>query len=178
MGYLAVWKVLEEIITEFRKKGLSIPATVMSDLKSARTMISIMGTNSGHGETVQKIEEYLGSVEAYLITYAQKNFAPEHIDNWLKRLERARSETSEEKVCETRCIAGLPRDQNWIRVEPLAGLPVEELKQLAEETNLLASVQDDGRLLVRGKAEDIREFVKKMTKRQTQDSGRVTHCDH
>jgi len=162
MGYLAVWKILEEIITEFRKKGLSIPPTVMSDLKSARTMISIIGTDSGHGETVQKIEEYLGSVEAYLVTAAQKNFASAHIDEWLKSLERANLETSEEEY-ETRFVAGVPRDQNWIRVEPITSLPVAKLKQLAGETNLSVRAQEDGRLLVHGKAEDIREFIKKMT---------------
>jgi hypothetical protein len=163
MGYLAVWKVLEEIITEFRKKELPVPATVMNDLKSARTMIKIMNADAGHGETAQKVEEYLGTVEAYLVTEAQKNFAPEHIDNWLKRLEKANCETCKEKTEETRFILGLPRDQKWIRVEPLATLPIEKLKQLAKETNLFTSVQEDGRLLVYGKAEDIKEFVKKMT---------------
>jgi hypothetical protein len=42
-------------------------------------------------------------------------------------------------------------------------LPVEKLKQLARETNLSISIQEDGRMLVYGKAEDLKEFVKKMT---------------
>jgi len=165
MGYLAMWKVLEEITTEFRKKGLAIPATVMNDLKSARTMIKIMNADAGHGETSQKVEEYLGSVEAYLVTEAQKHFAPEQIDNWLKRLEIANCETCEESAEESRFIAGVPRDQKWLRVEPLTNLPVEKLKQLAEETNLSTSIQKDGRMLVYGQAEDLKEFVKKMTEK-------------
>jgi hypothetical protein len=163
MGHLAVWKVLEEMIIEFRKKGLPVPATVMNDLKSARTMIKIMNADASRGETAQKAEEYLGNVEAYLITEAQKEFAPEYIDAWLRRLEEANCETCAETVEESRFIAGLPRDQKWIRVEPLASLPLEKLKQLAEESNLSCSVQEDGRLLVYGKAEDIKGFVKKMT---------------
>jgi hypothetical protein len=163
MGYLAVWKVLEEIITEFRKKGLPIPATVMNDLKSARTMIKIMDADTGHGESRQKIEEYLGTVEAYLVTGAEKHFAAERIDKWLKRLEIANCETCEENAEESRFIAGVPRDQKWIRVEPLAILPLEKLRQLAEETNLSASTQKDGRVVVYGRAEDLKEFVKKMT---------------
>jgi hypothetical protein len=162
MGHLAVWKVLEEMIIEFRKKGLPIPVTVMNDLKSARTMIKIMNVDESRGETVQKAEEYLGNVEAYLVTEAQKKFAPEYIDNWFRRLEEASCETCKEKGEESRFISGLPRDQKWIRVEPLASLPLEKLKQLAEESNLSASVQKDGRLLVCGKAEDIKRFVKKM----------------
>ncbi len=162
MGYLAMWKVLEEIITEFRKKQLPIPERVMNDLKAARTMIKIVNADSGHGENSLKIEEYLGNVEAYLVTEAQKHFAPEIIDNWLKRLEMANCETCEENTEETRFIAGVPRDQKWIRVEPLTNLPLEKLKQLAKETNLSVNIQEDGRMLVYGKAEDLKEFVKKM----------------
>jgi hypothetical protein len=163
MGHLAVWKVLEEMIIEFRKKGLPIPATVMNDLKSARTMIKIVNADASRSETVQKAEEYLGNVEAYLVTEAQKKFAPEYIDDWLRRLGEAGCEVCEEKREESRFISGLPCDQKWIRVEPLASLPLEKLKQLAKETNLSTSLQKNGRLLVYGKAEDIKEFVKKMT---------------
>jgi len=163
MGYLAAWKVLEEIITEFRKRQLPIPERVMNDLKAAKTMIKIVNADSGHGENSLKIEEYLGSVEAYLVTEAQKHFAPESIDNWLKRVEQANCETCKESTDETRFVAGAPRGQKWIRVEPLTSLPIEKLKQLAKETNLSISVQEDGRMLVYGKAEDLKEFVKKMT---------------
>ena len=160
---MAVWKALEEMIIEFRKKGLPVPVTVMNDLKSARTMIKIVNVDEGRGETIQKIEEYLGNVESYLVTEAQEKFEPEYIDEWLRRLEEASCETCEKKEKEARFISGLPRDQKWIRVEPLASLPLEKLKQLTEESNLSSRLQDDGRLLVYGKAEDIKEFVKKMT---------------
>ena len=169
MSHLAVWKALEEMIIEFRKKGLPVPVTVMNDLKSARTMIKIVNVDEGRGETIQKIEEYLGNVESYLVTEAQEKFEPEYIDEWLRRLEEASCETCEKKEKETRFISGLPRDQKWIRVEPLASLPLEKLKQLAEETNLSSSAQEDGRLLVYGKAEDIKEFVKKMTEQTSKE---------
>ena len=169
MSHLAVWKALEEMIIEFRKKGLPVPVTVMNDLKSARTMIKIVNVDEGRGETIQKIEEYLGNVESYLVTEAQEKFEPEYIDEWLRRLEEVSCETCEEKAEKTRFISGLPRDQKWIRVEPLASLPLEKLKQLAEESNLSYSAQEDGRLLVYGKAEDIKEFVKKMTEQTSKE---------
>jgi hypothetical protein len=135
----------------------------MNDLKAAKTMIKIVNADAGHGENSLKIEEYLGTVEAYLVTEAQKHFAPEQIDTWLKRLEMANCEIGEENAEELRFVAGVPRDQKWIRVEPLANLPAEKLKQLAEETNLSTSIQKDGRMLVYGQAEDLKEFIKKMT---------------
>jgi hypothetical protein len=162
MGNLAVWKVLEEMVIELRKKGLTVPSTVMNDLKSARTMIKIMNADTSRSEITQKVDEYLGTVESYLVTEAQKEFEPEYIDAWLRRLEEANCETRANVVEESRFIAGIPRDQKWIRIRPLTSLPVEKLKQLAEESNLSCSIQEDGRLLFYGKAEDIKEFVKKM----------------
>ena len=167
MGYLAVWKVLEEITTNFRKKQLPVPKSVMNDLKAAQTMIKIMNADSGHGETRQKIEEYLGTVEAYLVTEAEKHFTPEHIDKWLKSLETANRKMGMEKTGESRFITGVPKDQKWLRVEPLINLPFQRLKQLAKETNLSTSTQKDGRMLVYGQAKNLKAFVKKMI-RETQ----------
>lgn len=173
MGYLAVWKVLEEIMTEFRKKQLPVPERIMNDLKAAQTMIRIMNADLGHGETRQKIEEYLGTVEAYLITEAEEHFAASQIDKWLKRLETANCESGEENKQESRFVSGVPRNQKWLRVEPLADLPAGKLRQLAKETNLSANTQKDGRMLVYGQAEDLKEFIKKMT-HEANRTGKLT----
>jgi len=176
MGYMAVWKILEEISIEFRKKGETIPQNIMNDLKSAKVLINIMGFDEGPGETAQKIEQYLGSMEAYLVTAAQKKFEPARIDKWLRRLEEATCDTcntcgieKEEKEGESKFVSGVPRDQKWIRVKPLEGMPLEELKQLAETTSLSSRVEEDGRLVVYGKAENIKEFVKKMTAKTSKE---------
>ena len=163
MGHLAVWKVLDEIITEFRKKHLIISERVMDDLKAAKTMINIVGASEGHGQNNLKIDEYLGSVEAQLITEAQKHFVSEHIDKWLKRLETANCKACDEGTTELRFIAGVPRDQKWIRVEPLTNLSAEKLKQFAKEASLSVSTQEDGRMIVYGQAENLKAFVNKMT---------------
>jgi hypothetical protein len=178
MGYEAVWKVLEEIIIELRKKGVATPQRVMNDLKSAKVLMKIMdASEKDRGETAPKIEQYLGSVEAYLVTEAQKTFAPARIDKWLRRLEEASCDTCQtcgvererKEKEEAKFITGVPRDQKWIRVEPLAKLPLEKLKDLAEKQQLSSRLEEDGRLLVYGKAEDIKEFVKKMTEQTAKE---------
>jgi hypothetical protein len=168
VGYSETWKILEEIIVEFRKKGLTMPETVMSDLKSAKTMIRLIdAAEEGRGEIGPRVEQYLASVEAYLITEAQRIFPSERIDEWLRRLQfsfcdvcAGQPKTAEE---ESRYVSGLPRDQKWVRVTPITSLPAETLKQLAEESNLSLNTEKDGHLIAYGKPEDIREFVKKMT---------------
>jgi hypothetical protein len=178
MGYEAVWKVLEEIIIELRKKGVATPPKVMSDLKSAKVLMKVLdASESDRGEAAPKIEQYLGSVEAAIVTEAQKVFAPARIDAWLRRLEEASCDTcvtcgvsTETKAkTEAKFITGLPRDQKWIRVEPLASLPAEKLKQLAGEANLSFREETDGHLTVYGSAENIRAFVKKMTEQTAKE---------
>jgi len=168
MGYMENWKILEGIIVEFRKKGLTIPPPVMTDLKAAKTMIELMDTETGKGEMAPQAEQYLRNVESYLITEAQNVFPSEHIDEWLRRLDRATVETcscivDDNKKEEKRFITGLPRDQQWVRVKPITSLPPEKLKILAEETNLSLKTERDGHLIAYGKPEDVREFIKKMT---------------
>jgi len=178
MGYEAVWKVLEEIVIELRKKGVATPPTVMNDLKSAKILMKVLDASErDRGETAPKIEQYLGSVEAYLVTEAQKTFPPARIDAWLRRIEEASYDMCQTcGVCEVKekeeatFITGVPRDQKWIRVEPLASLPVEKLKQLAGETNLSFREEKDGHLIVHGNAENIKKFVKKLTEQAAKNS--------
>jgi hypothetical protein len=153
------------MIIEFRKKGLAVPQNVLDDIKSARVLMKVMeADDKGRGETSPKIDEYLGSVEAYLVTEAQKKLPPEKVDEWLMRLEAASCDTcmAEEKG-ESRFIPGLPRDQKWVRVKPLASLPAEKLKTFAAELQLSVRSESDGHLLVFGSSEGIKAFVKKMT---------------
>jgi hypothetical protein len=171
MTHLATSKILEEIIVELRKKGYAVPPKVLTDLKSARVLMTVEATEQkGTGEASMKIDEYLSSVEANLITEAQKKFSPEKIDEWLRRLDAAGCDTCAPcGVCvpaekeESKFVTGVPRDQKWVRVEPLVSLPAEKLKQLATETSLSYREEDDGHLTVYGSAEDIKKFVKKMT---------------
>ena len=83
---------------ELRKKGVAIPPNVINDLRSAKLMIKISEAEGSRGEASQKVEEYLGSVDSYLVTEAQKALSPETVDQWLRRLEEANAETCEEKM--------------------------------------------------------------------------------
>jgi hypothetical protein len=174
MSFVARSKILEELIIDLRKKGLSIPPNVMSDLKSARTLMKVMNVSKTDvGETAPKIDEYLSSTEAYLVTEAGKFFPPEKIDAWLKKLELASCDTCVnivEAKEESRFMTGVPRDQKWVRIEPIASLPTEKLKQMATETNLHFREDGDGHLIVFGSQEEIKKFVKNMTVQNGQTS--------
>jgi hypothetical protein len=167
MSHVAKSKILEEIIIEIRKKGLEIPPNVMSNLKSARTLMKVEKVDpKGQGETDPKIDQYIRSVEAYAITEAAKLFPGEKVDKWLTALDLAGCDTCvtiEGPKEERRFIPGVPRDQKWIRVEPINSLPIEKLEKMATENKLEFQREKDGHLIVYGTDENVKIFVKKMT---------------
>jgi hypothetical protein len=163
MGHnMATWKLLEEMLIELRKKGVSIPSDIMEDLRAAKSMITLSFMKGG-GEAMQKTEEYTANVEAYLINEAQKIFDSETADQWLRRLEDANAKVCDEAKTENNFVTGVPKDQKWIRVEAIETLPIERIYQLAKELKLQVKSQNDGRLLVYGQNEDIKILLKKMT---------------
>jgi hypothetical protein len=170
LPHLATSRVLEEIIMEFRKKGLLVPQNILTDLRSARVLMKVEDFDQQSiGETARKIEEYLSNVETYLITEAQKTLPISQVDEWLMRLNEAICDTCLiEKEEKPRFVKGLPRDQKWVRIAPLSNLPTEKLKQLATETSL-SFREEEGHFTVFGSAEDIKKFVKKMSKIATKE---------
>lgn len=166
MGYIDTWKLLEDMMIELRRKGVAIPANVLTDLKSAKLMINISQTEGSRGEATQKVEEYLTNVEGYLVAEVEKAFGSERVDGWLRKLDTVSCEACEakpEKKIEDTFISGVPRDQKWIRVEPIQNLPEERLAKMANALNLQVNPQKDGRLVIFGQPEDIKQFLKKMT---------------
>jgi hypothetical protein len=171
MDYSATWKALEEMIVDLRKKGMVIPARIISDLKSAKTLINVLEADSSHVDTAQKVEQYLLTVESYLISEGEKIFGTEYVRERLKRLDDASRIVLREKEEEAKFVTGVPREHRWIRVRPSTELPIEKLKVLAEESKLSCNVQNDGFLVVHGKAEHLKEFVEKMAKEYGLKSG-------
>jgi hypothetical protein len=161
---MASWKVLEEMLIALEKKGIVIPENILSDLRSAKSMIKLHCTQAkGAGDALQKAEELSANVEAYLAEEAQKVFGAEKVDAWLRRLEEANAQVCEEPQPENKFVTGVPRDQKWVRVEPIKELPAQRIVQLAKEQSLRVKTEGDGRLVVYGQPEDIKAFVKKMT---------------
>ncbi len=163
MSHMVTWNILENLMLELKKKGVVIPSNVINDLRSAKLMIKISESAGSTGDVSQKVDEYLGNVESYLVSEAQKSFGSKLVDVWLRRLEDAYLEPCEERTEKNNFVTGVPRDQKWIRVEPTGNLTCQRIEQIAEESNLSVNLQKDGRLVVYGQPEGIKEFLKKMT---------------
>ena len=175
MGLEHVWKTLDDLITEFRKRGESIPPNVMEELRAAKTLIQILKAAPEHVENVPNIEIYLGNVESFLLLKAHKVFGAKFADEWMEKLKEARSLTTEEAVFEpaARFVPGLPRGKRWLRVQISSETPQKYIKSLADECGLSYKMQKNGYILVYGEEEKLKLFVKKTAEkvRSSEDHG-------
>ena len=89
MGHEEVWKILDSLIVEFRRRGETIPINVIEDLRSAKTLMQVLRADTKHVENVPSIEMYLGNVESYLIFTAHQKFGAEFAESWMKKLREA-----------------------------------------------------------------------------------------
>lgn len=162
MSNLAVWKVLEEILIELRKKSVEIPKIIINDLKTAKVLLEIKDLNSNQKEDTITIERYLDNIEIFAFNEIQNKFDSKFVEEWLKRLGEARSkEFHLEK--ENKFISGIPRNKRWIRVKPIPELSKDRIKEIAAEENLIIGSHKDGKFTIYGKDEDIKKYVKKIT---------------
>ncbi len=163
MNYEEKWKVLADLLAELRKKDERIPAEVMKDLRSAKTMMQILKADPTYIESIPRIEIYLRNVESYAILVAQEKMGTGFVERWLKKLEKAKEMKTEEKEKTTsRFVPGLPRERSWVRVRISEDIPRENVENLAKEDKLLCKMQKNGYMLVYGNGKSIKNFVKKM----------------
>ncbi|MCW3986157.1 MAG: DUF2096 domain-containing protein [Candidatus Bathyarchaeota archaeon] len=165
MGYEQWWKTLENLITELRKKQVTISTEVMTSLRSAKTTINIYKADPSRLESIPVIENYLMTVESNLINRAKERFGQAFIERWIKKLEKARREENlKAETATSRFIPGLPKGKHWIRVSTSDDILKENVEKLAGELGLSCKMQKDGYVLVYGSKEDVKDFVKKMAK--------------
>jgi len=169
VGYGEKWKVLEDLTIELGRNGFETPTSLISDLRSAKMMITLSESTDTKGDAITKLEEIMGIVESELISEALAVFSVNTVDQWLKRLDEAMLATceTEKGQDENKLITGVPRDQKWVRVEPNGNLTTERIKQIAAENQLAVKSQKDNRIVVFGQQNGLRQFLKKMTAEAT-----------
>jgi len=165
MGYGEAWKVLADLIVEFRKKGETIPANVMNDLRSAKTMIQVFKADPTHIENIPQIETYLESVESYLFLVAEEKYGAKFVKEWMEELSRARKKVEETTETVSKFVPGLPRGKHWVRIQVSKDTPRKEIENLAKEENLSYKMQKNGYMLVYGNTESIKSFVKTLAEK-------------
>ena len=165
MGYGEAWKVLADLIVELRKKGETIPANVMNDLRSAKTMIQVFKADPTHVENIPRIETYLESVESHLFLVAEEKYGAKFVEEWMEKLSLARRQVEEREETASKFVPGLPRGKHWVRVQISKDTLQKDIKRLAKEEKLSYKMQKNGYMLVYGNIESIKSFVKTLAEK-------------
>jgi hypothetical protein len=159
---LASWKLLEDMMLELKVAGVEVPAKTVDDLRTAKSMLQL-GCMPQSGDAVQKAEELMANVEAFLATESQRAFGEAKADGWLEKLEEANSEIcSEPDVEEEKFVTGVPRDMKWVRIETKGDLTTDIVGQLATDYETQVKVQPDGKLVVYGSLDNLKAFIKRI----------------
>lgn len=162
MGYTSVWKVLDEMIADFRRRGVVIPPGIVSNMTTAKATIKLVQKNPECAEELRKVDQYLGNVQICLFSEGERKFGQKYTAKWLHRIDEASRKVSDEEKEKERFVLGPSREQTWIRIALSAELPLQEVKKVAREHGLTCTEQTDNALLVHGDKKKLKDFVKKI----------------
>jgi len=162
-NYEAVWRVLADLMTELRKAGEVVPANVIKDLRSAKTTIEILKVDRENPDHLSRIEGFQASVGSFIMCTAEKRFGPQTVNNWMYRLERARTELGEDTQTERIFFSRVPRDKHWVRIKSTHEISLKRIRSVAEEEGLEHETHKDGYVIVFGDKSRIQNFIKRMT---------------
>jgi hypothetical protein len=167
LTHKTIWLTLEDLIEEFRKRGETIPPEIMEDLRAAKSLIQVTRAKPSSSEDSIQIEVYLNNIEFYLMPKAQEKFGQQFADEWMKKLDKARKEASEEEIGSSvsKFLPGMPRDTPWVRVKLSDDIKQDIVETLAKESGLRINNKESDYLLVYGEQEKLKTFMKKMTER-------------
>ena len=166
ISYEHVWRVLSDLAADLKGRGEEIPPHIISDMRSAMTLINVLKADPSCVECIPRIEIYLNNVESYLMRVAREKFGNEYAERWVNRLKDVAARPREGREAAPRFIPGLPRGERWVRIRTSEDIPQTLVVRVAEGSGLSCKVQEDGYVLVYGTSGKIREFIRKLREHQ------------
>jgi hypothetical protein len=156
------WNILADLLMDLQKNGEKIPSEIMDDLRSAKTIIQVLKADPTCTENMARVNEYLRSVESYIIFTAEK-FGTKTVEEWLKKLKETKVEQKNKHV-QPRFVHGVPRDKNWVQIQISKDTSKELVIKNAQKNGLSYIEREKGQIIVYGNKENIKSFVKIMAK--------------
>ena len=164
MNYELLWKTLEELMIELADRGVTIPQELRDNLKSAKTFISIYNTDPSALDVVTEAALYLDKIEPNLLYLAESEVGKKYASAWVKKISDARLEKAE-TTAPSKFVAEIPRGEHWIRIKIADIISDDNLKELLKNLNLSSKSQDDGYLLIYGKEENVKSFIREVDRK-------------
>ena len=101
----------------------------------------------------------MGSVESHLVFLAEERGGSEYAESWIQKLENAKKLPDREKISKTkRFVTGVPREEQWVRIQFSEQMSEKRLERLAQEQKLSFEIEEEF-ILVYGNEVDLKRFL-------------------
>ena len=165
-NYNSLWKILDALVAEFRRKSGTVPQEIIDDLKSAKTMISVLNADPSSIEIITELESLLGKIEATLLFLVEADFGKEYANEFSKRIMDMRMGGFNQEIVSTpRFIAGIPRRAHWIRFKIDDIMGRMDVEGLAHGLGLSYKWQNNDLIIIYGDKEKIKTFIQKVAEK-------------
>ncbi|MGD2072102.1 MAG: DUF2096 family protein [Candidatus Thorarchaeota archaeon] len=172
MDYLSLWKVFEELITELKKKGITVSDQTMKKLRGARATINIYTADPTYQQTAADLMTQLTDLEMELMTLGEQQVGEEFTKEWLEKITAARNAEPKDSVVDKGFPKGVPRSDYWIRLTIGDTIPSDELREMAAKHNLSIKEESTDQVVVHGEQKIVKLLVKEMTEKQRERKDR------
>lgn len=164
LNYEYVWKILEALAIEMKEKGQNVPQEAIEDLKSAKTLFTVQRVDPN--TSTAEAQLYLDKAEATLLTLAESCQGKEYADDWLKKVEDARIKgLGETGKAAKSFVAGVPKGQDWVRITTTDIVSSRDVHAAAARMGLECKSQNHDSILVYGKSEDVKKFIREIAEK-------------
>jgi hypothetical protein len=163
-NYEKKWKILDNFLIKLKKKGVKIPLEIINDLRSAKTIIQVLKPNLKKTENISRIEEYMRKVETFAV-YTSEKLGISDVEELLKKTTCMKQQEKTKHPKETqKFIHGVPKNNSWLLIKPSEELQVKLIKELVKKNQLGLKIEKNEDIIVFGKQNMIKSFVKDVTK--------------
>ena len=164
-----LWLVLSDLFQDLNQKNISVD--VASELRSCKTLIHFIQTNSGHSSeestaidgSLQKLQQILGKIESNLISAAM-TVNEGYVRDWMNRIDKAERAELNYTIVHTpsKFVPGLPRDieEGWIRLTLQKPIAEERAQDVAEQFGVIIEFKDEFHIVISGGKASVKKAVK------------------
>ncbi|MBD3407921.1 MAG: DUF2096 domain-containing protein [Candidatus Lokiarchaeota archaeon] len=174
-GLRAGWMILNELLGELSKMDVFIPDLTYADLRNSKMVIEYLSSyeeeireaDPQDDQLREETEIKIQDLRDVLMTWIEKEKGVDVRKTWDERFMRAINEDGEVELPEQPTpISDIPREKDvgFFRIRLPEDIPVEIVSEIAEDCEVLVSLDGDRHLQVSGKKDCVRAAMKRLGK--------------
>ncbi|MFW9944829.1 MAG: DUF2096 family protein, partial [Candidatus Sifarchaeia archaeon] len=164
--------VLNDLLGELRAKDVFIPDLTYADLRNSKMVIEYLSSFENDIKVTDHADERLRlemetkilSLRETLLVWAEEQAGVDYRLEWEERFQRAIEGHIPTEDTERTPISDIPRekDVSFFRIRLPEDIPVEVVSEIAEDCEVLISLDGERHLQVSGKKDCVRDAMQRL----------------